>query len=265
MTRRETVIVIVAAAAVVLTAVPTLAPMFWSGVVARPESSAAERGAKLAVAEGCVGCHGPGGTGGVKNPGSDDKEVPAFVGGVPMMYADDDAQLHHWILTGKRNDEPDEGTDDPLLQMPAFKDRLSAAQVDDLVAWIDALSPPGAPPDGPAKRGWELAQDQGCFGCHGPTGQGGIADPGSFKGYVPGWFGADLRELAASDDEIREWIETGSSKRMEAKPGAKHFFDAQVIGMPAYGKRLSKDQVGDLVALVKWVNDGAKAVTPTKK
>src|SRR5882724_8308094 len=42
------------------------------------EETPAVRGYRLAAGVGCFSCHGPGGNGGTKNPGSEEGEVPAF-------------------------------------------------------------------------------------------------------------------------------------------------------------------------------------------
>ena len=49
---------------------------------------------------GCFTCHGPGGRGGVHNPGSEAGEVPSFHEGTIMMYAHDDQDLREYILDG---------------------------------------------------------------------------------------------------------------------------------------------------------------------
>jgi hypothetical protein len=86
-------------------------------------------------------------------------------------------------------------------------------------------------------------------------GSGGRADPGSLKGYVPGWFGSDLSELAKDDTEIAEWIRTGSSKRIESRMGAKTFLKGEVVKMPAYTDEYVSDaELADLVALVNAVH-----------
>ena len=49
-------------------------------------------------------------------------------------------------------------------------------------------------------------------------GAGGVPNPGSFKGYVPGFWGADFDELVRDDAELREWIETGRVRRIAEHP-----------------------------------------------
>src|SRR2546422_9374674 len=50
------------------------------------EETPARRGQRLAAELGCFSCHGPGGGGGMKNPGSEEGSVPAFTGRTQMMY-----------------------------------------------------------------------------------------------------------------------------------------------------------------------------------
>jgi len=50
------------------------------------EETPARRGQRLAAELGCFSCHGPGGGGGTKNPGSEEGTVPAFTERTQMMY-----------------------------------------------------------------------------------------------------------------------------------------------------------------------------------
>lgn len=59
------------------------------------------RGYQLAEDLGCHGCHGPRGTGGVRNPGSRDGEIPAWDGGMAMMFVKNEAEIREWILDGR--------------------------------------------------------------------------------------------------------------------------------------------------------------------
>ena len=65
-----------------------------------PKSTPVMRGHRLAERMGCFACHGPSGTGGVPNPGSDEGEVPAWDGGVAMMYVGNEPEIREWILYG---------------------------------------------------------------------------------------------------------------------------------------------------------------------
>lgn len=225
------------------------------------EETAAQRGHRIALGAGCFSCHGPAGSGGVKNPGSKDGTVPAFVGGEPMMWVDSEAELREYILDGaperkRGNPRYTKRLEEQLLQMPAYRGYLSESEVDDLVAYIRAVSGLAAPTDETALQGQELAYQFGCMDCHGPMGAGGVGNPGSLKGYIPGWWGKDFDDLVRSDDELREWIVEGRLQRLEDNPIARHFTTGQRIQMPGYKDRLSEEQLQALMAYVKWVNEG---------
>ncbi len=105
-----------------------------------------------------------------------------------------------------------------------------------------------------AQRGYFLARENGCFGCHGPGGRAGVENPGSFKGYIPPWEGPDFGELVANDGELREWIMEGSIERFRSNPLAAYFTGRQVIQMPAYRNILSAAQVDTLITYIHWLN-----------
>lgn len=307
MTKRERWIITLAVLVTAIAATPWIVPMVWRTAVAPPQASAPARGRVLAEQLGCFSCHGPGGTGGVPDPGSPDP-VPAFTRGIPWDYAESTEELRNWILWGdpkgqktaaldassgallaaavpvlahggKKHGQPsptpsaspagdahhehgehgmatpapDEHEHKGLLKMPAFREHVSDGEADDLVAYVVALSPREAPPDAAVRRGIELAARNGCFACHGPMGSGGISNPGSFKGYIPGYFGEDLRELAADRAEVETWIREGNVTRLARNPAAKFFLDRQPIKMPAFGKQLSEPEVADLATMVEWI------------
>src|SRR5689334_11803636 len=59
------------------------------------------RGYELAEQLGCHGCHGPRGVGGVPNIGTQEGEIPAWDGGMAMMYVKDEKEIREWILDGR--------------------------------------------------------------------------------------------------------------------------------------------------------------------
>lgn len=244
-------------AAVVWLAYPAL-----RGAVLEIEITGAARGHALAGELGCFACHGPGGQGGVKNPGSREGEVPAFVEQTQMMYVTGSAELREYVLDGmpaRRRDDPAYRAEieAAMLRMPAYRAFLTPSQVDDLVAYLRATSGqilPGAT-DGKAFRGAELAIEYECFSCHGPLGAGGIANPGSFKGYVPGFWGRDFDDLVRDDGELRAWLTDGKIARIADHPIGGWFFRRQAIKMPAYGERLSPEDIDALVAYVRWIRN----------
>jgi mono/diheme cytochrome c family protein len=226
------------------------------------ELTAAERGARTAAGAGCFDCHGPLGSGGVKNPGSADGEVPGFSGGTPMMWAKSEDEIREYILDGaparKRNDlRHQQQMQAQLLTMPAYRGYLGADEVDALIVYIRAVSGLIVPPDALAAQGQDLAVRLACFQCHGPMGSGGSKNLGSFKGYIPGWWGSDFRELVRNDDELRDWLRDGQIARLRDHPIAKHFLHGQRISMPGYKNFITDQQLRALIRYVRWVNDGA--------
>src|SRR5438034_983441 len=103
------------------------------------EETPAVRGYRLAAGVGCFSCHGPGGNGGTKNPGSEEGEVPAFGGQTQMMYVTGEEDLREYILDGaprRKRDDADyrAKVESAALRMPSYRSFLSTSQVEDLVA-----------------------------------------------------------------------------------------------------------------------------------
>src|SRR5258707_15020890 len=108
-----------------------LYPWVRRNVLAVEESPAA-RGQRLALELGCFSCHGPGGGGGMKNPGSEDATVPAFTGRTQMMYVKTTDDLREYVLDGaprrKREDADYRAkVEKAALHMPAYRSFVSAA------------------------------------------------------------------------------------------------------------------------------------------
>jgi mono/diheme cytochrome c family protein len=227
------------------------------------EDTPAARGHRLAANLGCFACHGPGGGGGMKNPGSKEGEVPAFTEQTQMMYVKGAEELRQYILDGgpkRQLDDADYRAQiaAAALRMPAYRGAVSAGDVEDLVAYLRAVSGQVLPENGAdATRGGELAATFGCFGCHGPLGAGGVPNPRSFKGYVPGFWDGDYDELVRSDEELHRWIAEGAIPRISEHPIGGWFFRRQAIKMPAYGKFVAPEDVSALEAYVKWLRAGA--------
>lgn len=265
--------------ALVLFAVVEIARLAYPAVrdaVLSIEDTPAARGERLAGQLGCFGCHGPAGQGGIKNPKvagegegdrtltvlSDDDEVPAFTQQTQMMYVKTTDDIREYILDGaprrKREDSDYRAeVESAALRMPAYRSLVTASQVEDLVAYLRAASGQILPEDDKgAVRGGELALELSCFSCHGPLGAGGVSNPGSFKGYIPAFWGADFDELVRDDGELRRWIADGKISRIAEHPIGKVFFERQALKMPAYGKLLPPADVDALVAYVRWIRTG---------
>jgi len=212
------------------------------------------RGREVAERMGCFGCHGPGGERPIPNPGATGgagEEVPRWGGGMWMMFNHEAADVRAWIRDGHPSGrEPDEAA---LLQMPAYGDRLSEDEIDDLTAYVLAVSQFGWPEDPQVAAGREVAVRFGCFGCHGPEGRGLVANPGSLKGYVPPWDGDDYADLVRSDEELRQWVRNGISDRFRANPAARRILATQALPMPAYGDLIDDEELDALAAYIDWV------------
>lgn len=226
-----------------------------------------QRGWAVAEAHGCFGCHGPGGASGLADPGGGVGGAPAFSLEDVSSYAHDEAELREWILDGMprrhREELAEAGAEErPLVRMPAWRGVLSAREVDDLVAYIKAVSDFEKPEDPRAEAGREAAVRMGCSGCHGPQGRGNLPNPRSLKGYIPSWDGADFPDLARDEAEVREWILEGSPRRLRENPLAAFFLRRQVLQMPAYRGRISEEDVGRIVDYISWLRRKAGAGFP---
>jgi mono/diheme cytochrome c family protein len=139
------------------------------------------------------------------------------------------------------------------VRMPAWRGRLSHAQVDDLVTYIRAVAAADVPEEPAARNGYAIAERLGCFGCHGPGGRGAGSNPGSLKGYIPPWDGPDFAELVANDGELREWILGGRPQRLQANALARFFLDRQAMRMPAFRGHLTEEELRALETYIRWL------------
>jgi len=217
-----------------------------------------QRGARAAAARGCLSCHGAAGRAadpeGVRGIGP----IPSFEHDDVAAYARSEAEIREWIQDGKpRRLREDGGEPGALLQMPAWRGVVSARELDELVAYVKAVSGFDPVPDR-VLPGREAAAQLGCFACHGPAGRGDTPNPGALKGYVPSWSGSDFRELARDDAEVREWIRDGSPRRLREHPLAAFFMRRQAIRMPAFGARVSEDELRQLTAYIRWLQDTSR-------
>jgi mono/diheme cytochrome c family protein len=137
--------------------------------------------------------------------------------------------------------------------MPAFGDRLSESEIDDLVAYVMAVSALGMPDDPAVRRGYDRARALGCFGCHGAGGRLAQPSPGSLKGYIPSWDGDDFPELVRDRAEFGEWVEEGMSARFRASPFAREYLDRPPVRMPAYKDHLEPGDVDAMWSYVEWL------------
>jgi len=225
--------------------------------------SPVQRGFLVAAASGCFACHGTGGLKGFEDPDGRLGTVPPFTREAVLAYARNEREIREWILDGMpqrlRAEAAADGAAPALLRMPAWRGILSDRQVDDVVAYVKAVSDYERPDDPAAELGRQTAERLACFGCHGPQGRGSLPNPGSFKGYIPAWDGDDFARLVADDAEIREWILHGRPRRLQENPVARFFLRRQAVQMPAYGDRLSEAQLASLVAYIRWLRAPGQA------
>ena len=226
-----------------------------------PHLPPAERGRRLAEQQGCFACHGPAGTRGTANPGRTDKTVPTFAGDL-MMFADDAHDVREWILNGVTAKKRESRTWQAqraagTLRMPAFRGKLSDRQVSDLVAYVMVVSDSPEPEDSLALAGRDRVKALGCTGCHGFGGRLSLPNPGSLKGYVPSWDGADFPELVSGEPEFRQWVEHGVSDRFKSNPAAMFFLRRARLRMPAYERHLAEGDLARLWAYVRWLRSPA--------
>ena len=215
---------------------------------------AVQRGFSAAERNGCFNCHGPAGLAGF--------DGPAAVGTVPALGGElagrplAEAAIRRWILEGRPEAGGEAGAgreDGGILRMPAFRGVLSARELDDVVAYVQAVAGGDLPAVGPARDGHEAASRLGCFQCHGPAGRGDAPNPGSLKGYIPSWSGLDFPELVRDDGEARAWVLDSGPRRLREHPLARFFLARQVIKMPAYRGRISEAEMEAVLAYIRWL------------
>jgi mono/diheme cytochrome c family protein len=243
---------VVAVSLGVLAAAGVAGVSYWRGKNVGP----VERGYRLAQANGCFTCHGPGGLRGYEDDGRGVGGVPPFSHDEVRAHAKTDDEIREWITDGmprRLKDEPPEPGEPPVLSMPAFRDVLEADEVAALVAYVKAASDFGPAPEGEALLGRDAAQALGCFACHGPQGRGNPPNPGSLKGYIPSWDGADYPDLVESEAELREWIVDGSPRRLREHRIARRFLASQSVKMPAYRTLVKEEELAAIAAYIRWL------------
>jgi mono/diheme cytochrome c family protein len=235
-------------------AAPALVRAHWSSRSANP----VRRGVRLARDLGCFSCHGPLGTGGVGDPTATIGEVPAWSGGTWMMYVNSDEQIRQFILDGVSQARRESATgaaerERLTIAMPSYRGLLDESELDDLVAAFKVLSRMTLPPEGsPARRGLALVERWDCASCHGPAGSGGLPNPGSLTGFVPGWYGAEFEDLVRDQTEFEAWVREGRAPRLAASRIASYFMRRQRLSMPAY-RGFEPEELDDLWAYARWL------------
>lgn len=245
----------------------------------RAELSPVAHGQQLVLDHGCYACHGRSESdaranfrqtsAGAWRP----KSIPTFwENGITETDV-----LVDWIANGVPAADAEEHKR-LFVQMPAYREFMKSSEIEAVAAWILAeglrLSG-GIGSGGGAKlpdaanaplsaeqlliHGDHLSRKLGCYQCHGELGQGGIANPASFKNYIPGFFGDDFLKLTdgGDRDEVLHWIEHGRGRAIEAGLAgrlAQRFFRGQAIGMPVYRDQLTGNEKSILTDYVLLLN-----------
>ena len=104
--------------AVVLAAIlgPWAVKAWWG----HRSSNPVRRGVALAGELGCFSCHGPEGRAGIADPGHP-QGVPAWSGGVWMMYVASDEEIRRIILDGATPDPVPGAADGPAARPPGTR------------------------------------------------------------------------------------------------------------------------------------------------
>ena len=261
MSRSGRVVIVVLGLSVVVLAAALAIVAIQAGWRRASLDTPVQRGRLVAERMGCFGCHGPGGGQPIANDGAKEGEVPGWTGGTWMMWNRDENDVRSWILRGRTDRRAsDVGA---LIPMPAYASRLTSKETDDLVAYVLAASNFGKIADERAVAGHEVAYRLGCFGCHGEEGRGLVMNPGSLKGYIPPWDGADFSELVRDDAEFNQWVRDGVCERLHANPVSRRILESQAIAMPAYSHRVSDADLGALSAYVTWVRAHPRSGVPS--
>ena len=234
-----------------------LAPAAMRAYWQSQESNPVLRGASIAAGMGCFSCHGPQGTRGLPDPGSG-QSVPTWDGGVPMMYVSGEEEVREYILDGVSNRRAASTSaaaerERAAIRMPAYRNLLRSDEVEDLVRYFMAASQTALVDDPRTARGRDLVRVHRCEACHGVAGSGGVLNPGSLKGYVPGWLGEDYTDLVRDDRELRQWILEGGIDRFAQARVARFFLTRQRLQMPPYKDALAPGDVDAIGAYIGWL------------
>ena len=124
--------------------------------------------------------------------------------------------------------------------MPAVAGRVGKGTLGRLVLGSEIYAGLITISDEPEVRiGLTIAAEMGCFDCHGPLGAGGVANPGTVGGQVPGFYGTSFARQSESLDGIEGIVRDGRpAQRAWWTPWKRPALD-----MPAYGDRLDSVEI----------------------
>jgi mono/diheme cytochrome c family protein len=101
-----------------------------------------ERGKEVYKKYGCAGCHGPDGQGGIPNPNAKTAQQVPGLKFVSEGYTKD--ELKKRILDGQREiPVMDPRKPAAPLYMPPWRGRIAEGELNDLVAYLNSLTPKG--------------------------------------------------------------------------------------------------------------------------
>lgn len=103
-----------------------------------------ERGRVIFNKVGCVGCHGGTGEGGFPNNNVVGGKIPS------LTYAADGysrPEMHERIAKGVKPEAADPSQPRPLIDMPAWQEKLSKDEIDAVVEYVYTLRPAGQQDD----------------------------------------------------------------------------------------------------------------------
>src|SRR5687767_1983506 len=140
-------------AVLVIAVVSAVAGVYWWRSA---NVGAVRRGADLTLEQGCLGCHGGAG------------ESPLLPRSFTNLGDVDQDTMREWILDGmprrvRQDPELREALESAAIRMPAWRERLSDAQVDDVIAYLRALASADLPEEPLARTGHAVAERLGCF------------------------------------------------------------------------------------------------------
>ncbi len=261
MTPRRRLVSILVVGVLVMFMMAGLGPLLFRGLLARWEDNSILRGQELAAAEGCLGCHLPPSSAEIPNPRSRWGTVPRFRGGNALMYGSTRDEVEEIIRLGTqvKSEAGSSPEGRQRVLMPAYGAHLGDDEMSDLLDYVTSEERVDLPGGEDAQAGRGLARKNGCTACHGIEGAGGVANPGSLGGFVPGFLGRNFLHLVHDQKEFGEWIRTGSLERLEANAVASYFWRNQRLAMPAY-ESLDDHEIDQLWAWVQvmrvWTKSG---------
>jgi mono/diheme cytochrome c family protein len=226
-------------------------------VALRRGRNAIVQGQKAAVELGCGACHGLATGAELANPGSRFETVPRMNGGDSRLFAQSPAEITEWIRDGapaslRADATAWEAYQRQEIRMPAFGAAISEGRIAQLTAYVLAANAWFVPTEEVALRGEEIVRAQ-CLACHNVGGAGGLPNPGALVPIVPGLWGPDFEDLVRSDEELREWILDGQSRRVASRWPVRWFWRRQLISMPSFRDRLSPEEIEAVTAYIRWL------------